>query len=127
MSGAPHGLRVEHLDEVLGLGVTRPRLSWRLPDGAARQRAYRIDGDNGWDTGRVAGDQSVLVPYAGPPLSSGQRVMWRVKVWTDLGESEWSAPRWFEMGLLDTEDWQAEWIEPASADAARRVNGRPRA
>jgi alpha-L-rhamnosidase len=119
MSDAPHGLRVEHLDEALGIGVARPRLSWRLPDGAAVQRAYRIRGDNGWDTGRTAGDQSVLLPYGGPALSSGQRVTWRVKVWTDLGESEWSAPSWFETGLLDTEDWTADWIEPATGDAGR--------
>jgi len=31
---APHGLRVEHLDDALGIRVTAPRLSWRLPDGA---------------------------------------------------------------------------------------------
>ncbi|HEY7273289.1 MAG TPA: family 78 glycoside hydrolase catalytic domain [Actinoplanes sp.] len=115
----PYGLRAEHLDEALGIRVARPRLSWRLPDGAAVQRAYRIRGDNGWDTGRVAGDASVLVPYAGPPLASGQRVTWRVKVWTDLGESAWSAPCWFETGLLEPEDWQAEWIEPASDEAGR--------
>jgi alpha-L-rhamnosidase len=61
----------------------------------------------------VPSDQSVLVPYAGPAPVCGQRVTWRVKVWTDLGESEWSAPGWFEMGLLEAEDWQADWIEPA--------------
>jgi alpha-L-rhamnosidase len=115
----PYGLRAEHLDEALGIRVARPRLSWRLPHGTAAQRAYRISADNGWDTGRVPDDRSVLVPYAGPPLSSGQRVTWRVKVWTDLGESGWSAPCWFEMGLLETEDWQAEWIEPAVAGAGR--------
>ena len=32
----PTDLRVEHLDDaVLGLGERRPRLSWRLPAGAA--------------------------------------------------------------------------------------------
>ena len=119
MTDIPYGLRAEHLDEALGIRVTRPRLSWKLPSGAGAQRAYRISADSSWDTGRVADDQTVLVPYAGPPLSSGQRVTWRVKVWTDLGESGWSAPCWFEMGLLEAEDWQAEWIEPAGAGAGR--------
>jgi len=32
-------LRVEHLDDPIGLGDRRPRLSWRLPDGAAEQLA----------------------------------------------------------------------------------------
>ena len=36
-------------------------------------------------------DQSLLVPYAGPPLASSQRVEWRVTVRTDLGESPPSA------------------------------------
>ena len=29
----------------------------------------------------------MLVEYDGPPLRSGQRVTWQVKVWTELGES----------------------------------------
>jgi alpha-L-rhamnosidase len=105
-------LRVEHLDCPLGIHTRAPRLSWRLPDGVARQVAYRLRTDNGWDTGRVASDRSVLVPYAGPPLRSAERVGWRVKVWTDVGECDWSAPVWFETGLLSREDWTAEWIEP---------------
>jgi alpha-L-rhamnosidase len=112
VSSAPTGLRVEHLQEALGIRTTEPRLSWRLPDGAREQRAYRITGDNGWDTGWVAGGQSLLLPYAGPPLESGQRVAWRVQVETDLGESPLSEPGWFETGLLWTEDWRASWVEP---------------
>ncbi|HEY2958530.1 MAG TPA: family 78 glycoside hydrolase catalytic domain [Actinomycetota bacterium] len=119
MTSAPHGLRVEHLDRALGIGVAEPRLSWRLPRRTARQLAYRVTTSNGWDTGRVDGDQSLLVPYAGPALSCGQRVEWRVKVWTDLGESGWSAPSWFEMGLLDRADWQVDWVEPGEQPAGR--------
>ena len=88
---APHRLRVEHLDTALGIHVRAPRLSWRLPDGSARQLAYRIRTDNGWDTGRVESDTSLLLRYAGPPLGARQRVGWQVKVWTDQGESDWSA------------------------------------
>ncbi|CCH87622.1 Alpha-L-rhamnosidase [Modestobacter italicus] len=112
MSSAPSGLRVEHLDAAIGIRTTAPRLSWRLPEGARAQQAYRLTADNGWDTGWVAGDRSLLVPYAGPPLASGQRVEWQVRVRTDLGESPPSQPGWFETGLLWAEDWQAAWIEP---------------
>ena len=114
MTAVPHDLRVEHLDEPLGIHVAAPRLSWRLPGGAAVQTAYRLTGDNGWDTGRVVSDRSILVPYTGPPLASGERVEWRVEVWTDLGESGRSAPAWFEMGLLSPDDWRAAWIEADS-------------
>nr|WP_246325032.1 family 78 glycoside hydrolase catalytic domain [Petropleomorpha daqingensis] len=107
-------MRVEHLDTALGIRTTAPRLSWRLPDGAAEQTAYRITADNGWDSGWVDSDQSVLVAYAGPPLTSSERVEWRVQVRTDLGESPVSEPCWFETGLLWTDDWRASWVEPGT-------------
>ena len=116
-SHAPTHLRVEHLDEALGLRTTTPRLSWRLPTGAREQHAYRLSADTGWDTGWVHSDQSLLVPYVGPPLASSQRVEWQVQVRTDLGESEPSQPGTFETGLLWAEDWQASWIEPGEMPA----------
>lgn len=108
---APNHLRVEHLDEPLGITTPAPRLSWRLPATASRQVAYRIQAD-GWDSGRVESAESVLVPYAGPPIPSRRRVPWRVRVWTDAGPSAWSAWSWWETGLLRPEDWVARWIAP---------------
>lgn len=116
MSG-PHHLRVEHLDEPFGVLVRVPRFSWRLPTGAARQVAYRLQAGE-WDSGRVESAGSVLVPYDGPPLASRQVVPWRVRVWTDLGPSPWSAAASFELGLLDAADWAARWIEPAEGAVA---------
>ncbi len=118
----PSHLGVEHLgDDVLGLGDRRPRLSWQLPSGAARQEAYAIELD-GRDLGRIQSDASVLVPWPGEPLSSRQRVDWRVKVWTDGGvESGWSPSAWFETGLLDPADWSARWIEPYEAERSAHV------
>jgi alpha-L-rhamnosidase len=112
VSAAPTCLRVEHLVEALGIRVPAPRLSWRLPDGAREQQAHRITTDTGWDSGWVDGDRSLLVPWAGPRLTSSQRVGWRVAVRTDLGESPASEPGWFETGLLEAEDWTSSWIEP---------------
>jgi alpha-L-rhamnosidase len=114
VSSAPSALRVEHLDEALGIRTTAPRLSWRLPEGAREQTAYRITADNGWDSGWRASDQSVLVPYAGPPLASSSRVEWRVQVRTDRGESPVSEACRLETGLLWTEDWRASWVEPGT-------------
>jgi len=112
VNAAPHGLRVEHLDEALGIRTLAPRLSWLLPAGAREQQAYRITTDSGWDTGWVESDQQLLLPYAGPPLASSQRVEWRVQVRTDLGQSAASQAAWFETGLLWAEDWEASWVEP---------------
>lgn len=114
----PTHLRVEHLQEAFGIDTSRPRFSWWLPAGARTQLAYRIRADSGWDTGRVESADSILVEYAGAPLRSAERVTWRAKVWTDAGESEWSEPHAFEMGLLGPDDWSARWITPAEREPA---------
>jgi alpha-L-rhamnosidase len=109
----PSNLRCEHATNPLGLDVRQPRLSWWLndPRPGARQTAYQIATDNGWDTGKVTSAQSIHVPYAGPALRSRQRVTWRVRTWDARGKaSAWSQPAFFEMGLLEKTDWQAQWI-----------------
>jgi len=126
----PVALRVEYLDRPLGLDVQRPRLSWRLQDSrrGARQTAYQIRvaetpgglarGQALWDSGRVASDQTAHVHYAGPPLRSGQRCWWAVRVWDLRGRpSPWSEASWWEMGLLDPSEWKAQWIGMPEAQA----------
>ncbi|MBV9685277.1 MAG: family 78 glycoside hydrolase catalytic domain, partial [Solirubrobacterales bacterium] len=117
-AGRPTRLRVEHLAEALRIDTVRPRFSWWLPDGARRQIGYRLRADNGWETGRVESPDSVLVEYTGPRLRSGERVSWAVKVWTEEGESGWSAPNIFELGLLEPPDWSARWIVPVEGEPA---------
>ncbi|MFJ3666770.1 family 78 glycoside hydrolase catalytic domain [Streptomyces sp. NPDC090106] len=118
----PTHLRVEHLDRPLGLHVRRPRLSWRPAHATSAQLAYRVQAGQ-WDSGRVESADTTYIPYEGPAPASATRVPWRVKVWTADGESDWSEPSWWETGLLDPRDWQAQWIAPAEAapaEAGRR-------
>ncbi|HEY3290948.1 MAG TPA: alpha-L-rhamnosidase N-terminal domain-containing protein, partial [Anaerolineae bacterium] len=105
----------------IGIDVLAPRLSWQMSSDrrGTQQTAYQLrathlpDAALFWDTGKVAGDQSVLVPYAGPALASGQRVYWQVRVWDETDAmSEWSAPAFWEMGPLNASDWQAQWVTP---------------
>lgn len=113
---APARLRVEHLESPpLGIGNRAPRLSWTLPLGTGRQDAYQLE-FNGKEQPQVKSDRSVLVPWPIAPLASRQEVTWRVRVWTDGGESEWSQPMTFETGLLDPSDWAAKWIEPSEEE-----------
>jgi alpha-L-rhamnosidase len=106
----------------LGYGERQPQLSWKLPavDGL-RQAACRIvaasdaallpERPDLWDSGWVESGQSLFVDYAGKPLQSRQRVYWQVRYKDGAGEeSAWSAPAWFEMALLEKDDWQASWI-----------------
>jgi alpha-L-rhamnosidase len=117
----PTHLRVEHAGSPLGLTDQAPRLSWRLPAGSHHQVAYQLEIDGAaWS--RVDSGASILVPWPAEPVGSRRRVKWRVKVWTDAGESEWSTPAVFETGLVAAEDWQARWIEPC--EARRPLPGR---
>ncbi|MCX4680816.1 glycoside hydrolase family 78 protein [Streptomyces sp. NBC_01433] len=116
------GPGVEYVHHPLGLDTPRPRLSWPLTSDRPghRQSAYRlrVATDPGrlaepdvWDSGKVASGQSVLVPYARPPLVSRTRYFWSVRVWdADGTASGWSAPSWWETGLLEATDWSARWI-----------------
>ncbi len=119
----------ERFHEPLGFYDSAPTFSWRIPadNNVERQSAYRIvvgkstDDLPGtaeyWDSGKVESDQSVFVPYDGKPLGSRDIAYWRVKYWDANGhESQWSEPARFELGLLHTRDWQAEWIRSAEKD-----------
>lgn len=103
-----------------------PRLSWQMTSQKKdrHQTAYRIlvasseellkEGKTDlWDSGKMKSPESVLVPYKGEQLSSGQKCYWTVKVW-DENEipSEYANPAHWEMAILDSSRWQAKWISP---------------
>jgi alpha-L-rhamnosidase len=118
-SSRPWDLRVEHLDDTIGLDTRAPRLSWKLPQAARFQHAYAVR-LNEWESDRHDGEENVLIAYPGSPMASRARVRWQVKVWTDIGESAWSNPAHFELGLLEAADWTGRWIEPADATTGAR-------
>jgi alpha-L-rhamnosidase len=113
-------VRFEHLRDPVGIGIERPRISWRIEDAASNwiQSAYEVDArDDGgnvmWETGRVESDESVLVPWGGPPLHARERQHVRVRVWDRGGaESPWSESVVVEAGLLAAGDWSARFITP---------------
>jgi alpha-L-rhamnosidase len=116
-------LRVDGLVTPLGLESPVPRLSWQLTadERGFIQRQFRVQvasdpnrllsgaGDL-WDSGWVNGDQSFDIKYQGVGLISRQRCWWRVEARDAQGRHESSDISWWEMGLLDGADWQAQWI-----------------
>jgi alpha-L-rhamnosidase len=117
-------LRCEYLSNPSGIDVEQPRLNWMLNsvENVRGQSAYRVlvastsailkkDQGDLWDSGRVASGQSTWIEYGGKKLVSGQRVYWKVRVWSDAGKaSPWSEPATWSMGLLQASDWHSKWI-----------------
>ena len=73
-----------------------------------------------WDSGEVTSAGSTLRQYDGPGLASGTAYSWRVKVWDASGlESDWSDTSTLRTGLLDLDDWAADWITVPGRQQAR--------
>ena len=116
-------LRTEQLKNPLGIDVRQPRLGWRIESDEQNvmQTAYHIlvassadllaqgKGDI-WDSGKIESDASQWIAYQGKPLKRNARYYWKVKVYTNRGEADWSAPAFWSMGLLNEADWQGQWI-----------------
>lgn len=118
-------LKTEYAINPLGIDILQPRLSWRLDseeEGAA-QSAYRIivasspellEKDQGdlWDSGRVISNESINITYGGEALSSEQYCYWKVQVWDHRQRvSAWSDIAFWSMGLLQADEWKAQWID----------------
>ncbi len=106
-------LRTEYLNTPLGIDSPAPRLMWNAAEGI-RQTAYQVictdeKGQTAWDSGRVESG-SMAADYAGRPLASRERMTWTVRLWDEDGVSGPRTESWFEMGLLQPEDWSAYWI-----------------
>jgi alpha-L-rhamnosidase len=124
----PAHLRCEYQVSPLAVDAAAPVLSWALrsldPNARGlRQEGFQVlvasslelldaDAADIEDSGRVNRNRLRWALRSDGPLQSGQRVWWKVRVWEDAERvSEWSETAWFETGLLQSADWQGEWIE----------------
>ncbi len=117
-------LKTEYKTNPLGIDTMVPRLSWEIvsDERDVIQTAYRIiaasslqniknEKDLLWDSEKQATDQSIHIEYQGPKLLSRQRIYWQVQVWDNHENVTVSSEdAWWEMGLLDSSEWNAEWI-----------------
>jgi len=118
------GLKCENMVDPLGIDVLEPRFSWQLSseEKEIKQTSYRIfvsstrekalsgDGDY-WDSGIVESSNSIGIGYKGEKLKSSMRCWWSVRVWCNKGMAEADeCAAFFEMGLLDKDDWQGCFI-----------------
>lgn len=109
----------------IGIDFVSPNLSWKLLSSKHNvvQTAYQLlvssslvnlnknIGDV-WDTKKVNSGQSIQIQYKGAKLISTKTYYWKVRVWDNFGnQSAWSANAFWQMGLLNPDDWfGAKWI-----------------
>lgn len=121
-----YDLTVEHQTNPLSVDNPNPRFSWKIKSLVknTQQVNYEIKLTSGsprgkslWNTNKT-GDQSVLVSYNGPKLSSKTKYYWQVRVKDNHGNlSSWSPAQYFQTGLKP-EDWSAKWITVDGPDTA---------
>ncbi|TJZ63233.1 alpha-L-rhamnosidase [Sphingobacterium olei] len=115
-------LKVEHQSNPLCIETTAPRMSWKLRTelNNTSQKSYEIR--IGTDPKGIMSNknivwrdfkntaQSVLIPYEGPALKSGNRYYWQVRITDNHNNtSAWSEVQTWQMGI-GTSDWTAKWI-----------------
>ncbi|HLP74191.1 MAG TPA: family 78 glycoside hydrolase catalytic domain [Bacteroidales bacterium] len=138
----PAGLMCENLKNPPVIDIKNPRLSWINEDPQFTrgqvQTAYQVmvasnleDLLSGkpdlWNSGKIRSSQSFDIVYRGKTLSSRQDCWWIVRVWDSKGKvSGWSDPAFWSMGLLDGNEWKAEWIgAPWQGESPIPDNERP--
>ena len=116
-------LRCELTDNPIGIDIRSHGLSWVINSAQRNvsQKAYQVlvatDPDlleekkaDVWNSGKIKSDQSVHVSFNGKELKSNTTYVWKVRIWTDYGESEWSEPAKWHVGYLYFKDWKGRWI-----------------
>lgn len=126
----PTDCRTEFVPNPLGIDEREPDLRWRVDVdrrgarqtasrvlvASSRERLARDDGDV-WDTGKRESTRP-SVTYDGPALESGTDYHWKVRVWDGDDESAWSETATWGTGLLEADDWEANWIRRFSEGVA---------
>ncbi len=116
-------LKVEGRSGLNGIEQQHPRLSWQILSASRNiiQTGYqiivagsikKIDQNIGdvWSSEKINSAASVNIPYPLINLSAGKQYYWKVKVFTNKGQTQWSAAGKWSMGMMDSSLWKASWI-----------------
>jgi len=121
----PTKLNCEYRSDIALIDNPNPRLGWinlavDPADRGLSQSAYQIRVASSkanlveadiWDSGKIQSNNSLRIVYQGKKLESRKQYWWQVKVWDQSDKpSDWSEVSSWRMGLIDDEEWKAEWI-----------------
>lgn len=125
-------LRCENLVRPNAIDNRTPHLSWKIKyaKGQMQQTFYEIQVASDsltlqhnalpdlWNSGKIKSSESVMIPYAGKPLSSRSLCYWRVRVWNAKGEfSKWSDIQRFGVGIVGDDRIQGHYIGLSSVQS----------
>lgn len=116
-------MQIDGRIDPLNVETEQPVLSWIIASDKhdVMQTGYHVlvasspellDGNKGdlWDSGKVKSDNSVRVKYEGKPLVDNTKCYWKVRVSTTKGDSGWSEPSEWGMGIRGEGHWKGAWI-----------------
>jgi alpha-L-rhamnosidase len=119
---SPSKPRADHRVDAIGVGRSRPRLSWRPVSGATSYEVESAVESTGETWRETLGSESFFgTQWVGTGLRSRERRIVRVRaLLADGGVGKWSESLVVEEGLLDRRDWHAK-----VASAPLIAEGRP--
>ena len=104
-------VKTEYLTNPIGIDILHPRILWNV-EGEGKQKAFSItfkkQGETILSTGKVISD-SMHYDYP-KELSSRDKISFQVSIYDETDNVETSEEFSFEMGLLNENDWKANWI-----------------
>lgn len=117
-------MRINNATNPLGIDAKAPQFSWEFTatKRSFKQQAYQIlvadnpemlerSEANVWNSGKQISGHSAGVSYKGKALESRKKYYWKLKVWSENNEEILSPETAnFEMGLLNENDWNADWV-----------------
>lgn len=116
-------LKTEYLKNPIGIDAVSPRFSWKIMTDQKNviQKSYRLvvssEGECVYDSGVVNSSMSQRVRYKGTHvLKSRKNYDWKIYLTIEcngeIQNVESTEMATFEMGILNSEEWKAKWIEP---------------
>jgi len=119
----PINLRTEYKVNPV-IDSPKPRFSWELTSTkrGQNQTAFQImiasstellevNKSDIWDSKKINSNSTNQIEYDGITLKSRTLCFWKIRSWDKNGQvSAWSSIAKFEIGLLNKNDWNADWI-----------------